>query len=96
MNGKPRMEVIRLLFELERADNPRLYDELTSFRQGVKRVNRLRTLAHEGLLSQYLRPGWGGQPGDRQGGVASADDTTPLDKEAATIMNQVFDSPIME
>lgn len=96
MNGKPKTEAIRLLFELERADNPRLYDELTSFRQGVKRVNRLRTLAHEGLLSQYLRPGWGGQPSDGQGGAASSDGTTDLDKEAAAIMNQVFDSPIME
>ena len=96
MNGKPKTEAIRLLFELERADNPRLYDELASFRQGVKRVNRLRTLAHEGLLSQYLRPGWGEQPSEGQGGAASADDMTPLDKEAATIMNQVLDSPIME
>jgi len=43
-----------------------------------------------------LRPEWGGQPSEGQGGAASADDTTPLDKEAATIMNQVFDSPIME
>jgi hypothetical protein len=56
----------------------------------------LRTLAHEGLLSQYLRPGWGEQPSEGQGGAASADDMTPLDKEAATIMNQVLDSPIME
>jgi hypothetical protein len=35
MNGKPKTEAIRLLFELERADNPRLYDELASFRHGV-------------------------------------------------------------
>lgn len=44
---------IRLVFELARADNPRLYDELAGFPQGVKRVNRLRVLAYDGLLSQY-------------------------------------------
>jgi hypothetical protein len=42
------LESIRLVFELERADNPRLYDELIRFKKGTKRVNRLRTLAQEG------------------------------------------------
>lgn len=40
---------IRLLFEISRADNPPLYDHLIQFGKGVKRVNRLRLLAHEGL-----------------------------------------------
>lgn len=44
---------IRLVFELARADNPRLFDELIRFPQGQKRVNRLRVLAYDGLLSQY-------------------------------------------
>ncbi len=44
---------IRLVFELARADNPRLYDELVRFPQGAKRVNRLRVLAYDGLLAQY-------------------------------------------
>ncbi len=44
---------VRLVFELARADNPRLYDELVRFPQGAKRVNRLRLLAYDGLLSQY-------------------------------------------
>ena len=44
---------IRLVFELARADNPRLYDELVRFPQGAKRVNRLRVLAYDGLLVQY-------------------------------------------
>ncbi len=47
------VEPIRMLFELERADNPRLYDDLIRFTKGTKRVNRLRTLAQEGLLAQY-------------------------------------------
>ncbi|PND30204.1 hypothetical protein C1I89_30010 [Achromobacter pulmonis] len=55
MNGKAQQEPkpIRLVFELARADNPRLYDELVRFPQGAKRVNRLRVLAYDGLLAQY-------------------------------------------
>ena len=47
--------VMRMSFELERGDNPPLFDELMKFTKGAKRVNRLRTLAHEGLLAQR---GW--------------------------------------
>jgi hypothetical protein len=44
---------IRLVFELSREENPRLFDELSQFRQGRKRVNRLRLLAYDGLLAQH-------------------------------------------
>ncbi len=96
MNGKTKTEVIRLLFELERADNPRLYDELMSFRQGAKRVNRLRTLAHEGLLIQHMQPGLRMRAAEIQGEGADTDDLTTLDKESVAILNQVFDAPIVE
>ncbi|MFY9327742.1 MAG: hypothetical protein WAO76_06950 [Georgfuchsia sp.] len=43
---------IRLVFELARADHPRLYDDLIQFHKGTKRVNRLRLLAYDGLLVQ--------------------------------------------
>ena len=43
---------VRLLFELSHDDNPRLFDDLMRFNKGPKRVNRLRFLAHEGLLAQ--------------------------------------------
>ena len=43
---------VKLLFELSRDDNPRLFDDLMRFNKGPKRVNRLRFLAHEGLLAQ--------------------------------------------
>ncbi|MDA8258324.1 MAG: hypothetical protein M0Z99_22300 [Betaproteobacteria bacterium] len=43
---------IRLVFELARADHPRLYDDLVQFHKGTKRVNRLRLLAYDGLLVQ--------------------------------------------
>jgi hypothetical protein len=43
---------IRLVFELARADHPRLYDDLIQFHKGTKRVNRLRVLAYDGLLMQ--------------------------------------------
>lgn len=50
-----REYVMRMRFELERDDNPPLFDELMKFTKGTKRLNRLRTLAHEGLLAQR---GW--------------------------------------
>lgn len=53
-------EPVRLVFELARADNPRLYDELVLFQKGAKRVNRLRVLAYDGLLAQYGAFGAGG------------------------------------
>lgn len=43
---------IRLVFELSRVDYPRLYDDLVQFHKGTKRINRLRLLAHDGLLVQ--------------------------------------------
>lgn len=46
---------IRLVFELSRAEHPRLYDDLIRFQKGTKRVNRLRVLAYDGLLAQF---GW--------------------------------------
>lgn len=46
---------VRLLFEISRDDNPRLYDDLMRFNKGPKRVNRLRFLAYEGLLVQMGR-----------------------------------------
>ena len=55
MTPKTRLndEPVRLLFEMTRDDNPRLYDDLIRFNKGTKRVNRLRFLAHEGLLAQH-------------------------------------------
>lgn len=38
----PEHETIRLLFELDRADDPQLYDDLIRFKKGTKRINRLR------------------------------------------------------
>ena len=46
---------IRLVFELSRAEHPRLFDDLIRFPKGTKRVNRLRVLAYDGLLAQF---GW--------------------------------------
>ena len=55
MNAGDKMELkpVRLVFELSRADNPRLFDKLMQFPRGVKRVNRLRVLAYDGLLAQF-------------------------------------------
>ena len=58
-----RERVMRMRFELERDDNPPLFDELMKFPKGTKRLNRLRTLAHEGLHTQR---GWGAPMGSAE------------------------------
>lgn len=52
----PKLETIRMLFELDRDDDPRLYDDLIRFKKGMKRINRLRLLAHEAVLGQFNPP----------------------------------------
>lgn len=89
-------EPVRLLFEMTREDNPRLYDDLIRFNKGTKRVNRLRFLAHEGLLAQnwVLVPAAG----------ASSDQTAALALQAASKVNlavaghvvQAFDAPMVD
>lgn len=81
---------IRLVFELERADNPRLYDDLIQFKKGSKRVNRLRTLAQEGLLAQH----WSLRGAGYMAGMES--NAIPADVGGASITNQVFDEPLVE
>ena len=58
--SRDALEPVRLLFEMTRDDNPRLYDDLIRFNKGTKRVNRLRFLAHEGLLAQQWMTMQGG------------------------------------
>lgn len=83
-------EPIRLVFQLERADNPRLYDDLIRFKKGAKRVNRLRTLAQEGLLAQQWSVGL------RHPVMQTVAEAAPRDVGDAAITNQVFDAPIAE
>ncbi len=90
MNGgvPGALKPIRLLFELERGDNPRLYDELMQFKKGSKRVNRLRTLAHEGLLIQMFSTGFARVVEEEER------DPVPQDMDDALITTQVFDEPV--
>ena len=96
MKMKKSEDSIRLQFDLERADNPRLYDELVSFRQGVKRVNRLRTLAHEGLMVLHLQSGWEVRQPEPATPAPDSDELPKLDAKASSILGQVFEEPIMD
>jgi len=97
MTPKTRLndEPVRLLFEMTRDDNPRLYDDLILFNKGTKRVNRLRFLAHEGLLAQHwmVAPVGNGMPGMPI--MASAVPPTPpgVNPVAARQTNHAFDAP---
>jgi len=81
---------IRLVFELDRADNPRLYDELMRFKKGAKRVNRLRVLAHEGLLAQH----W---PIGVMASELRAEIKAPRPEiRSGSVITKMFDEPIAE
>ena len=81
---------VRLLFEMTRDDNPRLYDDLIRFNKGTKRVNRLRFLAHEGLLAQN----WVLAPVASPGRVSlQATTAAGADPAVAHHTNQAFGAP---
>jgi hypothetical protein len=79
---------IRLVFQLDRAEMPRLYDELMRFHKGVKRVGRLRTLAYDGLLVQHGVLSLSGQHAAAPVGPPGFDD------DADGVMNGLFESAI--
>lgn len=88
-------ETMRMLFELDREDDPRLYDDLIRFKKGTKRINRLRLLAHEG--ERYLAGGAGPASLVRQlpidTGTAQAGIPPAFDAPAAA---DVFAEPITD
>jgi len=91
MNGnQPKADLsIRLLFELSRDDNPRLFDDLMRFNKGPKRVNRLRFLAHEGLLAQQ----WGlGMPVPAPAVAAVKASRSDIDLAVARQTSQAFEA----
>lgn len=83
--GSIESKTIRLVFELVRADNPRLYDDLVRFNKGTKRVNRLRTLAQEGLVAEQLPLGFG-----------TIKTEADIDLGADSRISQVFEQPLTE
>ncbi|MBE0549373.1 MAG: hypothetical protein IH627_17320 [Rubrivivax sp.] len=86
---------IRLVFQLDRAENPRLYDDLVRFNKGVRRVNRLRVLAYDGLLNQeglLLQRSTTGRSDDRP---EPGDDGAP-EEGSGVITNGLFEPAIGE
>ena len=94
MTTKTRLndEPVRLLFEMTRDDNPRLYDDLIRFNKGTKRVNRLRFLAHEGLLAQFWMVAPVGS-GMRVMASAVPPASPGVNPVAARHTNHAFDAP---
>ena len=86
----PNTEPVRLLFEMTREDNPRLYDDLIRFNKGTTRVNRLRFLAHEGLLAQN----WMLMP--TTGTIAHPSATALRTPTSAVAAVQAFDTPPLD
>lgn len=91
MNIPPIDARIRLLLQLDREDDPQLYDDLVRFRKGIKRVSRLRLLAHDGLR-QRLEPA--PFPTSDSGEGPRADNHPAARAPAAArLTNQAFDPP---
>ena len=91
-------ETIRLLFELDQADDPQLYDDLVRFKKGTKRINRLRLLAHEGVIGQLSLADGSIVPRMVQVAVASGH-TAGVPAAPAIAMpfaSEVFDEPISD
>jgi hypothetical protein len=85
--------MIRISFLLAREDNPRLYDELIQFPKGQRRVNRLRTLAYDGLLAQRVPMGHLVAPAGADDG-AGASSTPSVDRAKASM--ELFSEPLSE
>jgi hypothetical protein len=85
---------VSMLFELSRDDNPRLYDDLMRFNKGTKRINRLRFLAHEGLLAQN----WMLIPAAVRPTVAQSvgESSVELNLGEPSLTNQSFARPLAE
>lgn len=85
---RAEQKTIRLVFSLDFADNPRLYEELARFAQGPKRVNRLRVLAYDGLLAQH----GAFSVKEQKSGPAASLDETPV----TTLTNGLFEAPLKD
>ncbi len=99
MNQHPTQprEAIRLLFELDFADNPRLYEDLIRFKKGTKRINRLRFLAHEGLMAQLTASHIRAPSALNTAPIAGAAAERPGNPSfASPIVSGVFDEPIVD
>lgn len=94
----PEHQTIRLLFELDRVDDPQLYDDLIRFKKGTKRINRLRLLAREGVIGQLSLAGGGMVPRLVQvagvSGPAAELPTVPA--IAMPLASEVFGEPITD
>jgi hypothetical protein len=86
---------IRMLFELDRADDPFLYDDLMRCRKGSRRANRLRLLAHEGVSWQWSLAA--GLAPRLPAVAAPVNEVPPLAAEIAMpLAADVFGAPIAE
>ena len=94
-NKETNTEPVRLLFEMTREDNPRLYDDLIRFNKGTKRVNRLRFLAHEGLMAQnWMLVSAAGA--SSQTAVSALQASSKVNPAVAGHVVQAFDVPMVD
>lgn len=86
-NAPSPTATLRMLFELDRIDDPILYDDLTRFAKGTKRLNRLRLLATRGVLQEQL-----GMTVARSAVVSTASSLS-IESDGDDVFAEAFDSP---
>lgn len=84
-SGQGRGTRLRVVLDFHREDQPRLFDDLMRFPKGTRRVNRLRFLAHDGLMVAEMPPTWATQRPKPRSPPAPAEDND------ASITDDVFD-----
>lgn len=84
-------ERLRVTLELSRSDDPELFAALAALDKGRRRVARLRTLAHDGLVAGMARAA-GAVGGPGMTGPGASDDA-PRDVDTGDAANQVIPGP---
>lgn len=89
--------LLKMYIELDRADDPCLYDDLARCKKGPKRVARFRLLAHDGAISQWQFENGVGIPGGTTA-VSSAvkDEPAVASGIEMALASDVFGDPISE
>jgi hypothetical protein len=85
-----------MYIELDRADDPCLYDDLARCKKGPKRVARFRLLAHDGAVSQRQFENGAGIPGGMTLSSAVNDEPGVASGIEMALASDVFGDPITE
>jgi hypothetical protein len=88
--------LLKMYIELDRADDPCLYDDLVRCKKGPRRVARFRLLAHDGAVSQLQRENGIGIPKGAAVFPIVRDEPSGMSGIEMELASDVFADPITE